>query len=179
MSTVPVTIGGVSHAVRGAQVVVFKEGRVLLQLRPWPPGWELPGGHVDPGEALAVCAAREVREETGFEVEIGGLVGVYRWQGLKHRADAVFWAEITGGTPRRSIEQVAVRFFRPERLPRTVFPWIPQRVHDAVACRDGAATVVRDQPVRVRHVLFFGSTWIAHLVDLARRRIRRSRRATR
>ncbi len=56
-------IDGVEWLVEGAQVAIVQRGRVLLQFRPWPPGWELPGGHCDPGEDPADTAKREVTEE--------------------------------------------------------------------------------------------------------------------
>jgi ADP-ribose pyrophosphatase YjhB (NUDIX family) len=40
-------------------------------------GWEPPGGQVELGEDLAVALKREVREESGCEIEVGRLVGVY------------------------------------------------------------------------------------------------------
>ena len=39
--------------------------------------WGLPGGYVEPGESVHAAARREVMEETGFEIELGRLVGVY------------------------------------------------------------------------------------------------------
>ena len=45
-----VVIDGVEWSVEGAQVAIVQRGRVLIQFRPWPPGWELPGGHCEPGE---------------------------------------------------------------------------------------------------------------------------------
>ena len=39
--------------------------------------WCLPGGEMDPGESAAETCAREVLEETGLEVEVARLVGVY------------------------------------------------------------------------------------------------------
>ena len=46
--------GWQASLVMGAQVAIVERGRVLLQFRPWPPGWELPGGHCKPGEDPAV-----------------------------------------------------------------------------------------------------------------------------
>ena len=37
----------------------------------------MPGGTIDFGESLGQCAVREVREETGFDIEIEGLIGTY------------------------------------------------------------------------------------------------------
>lgn len=57
--------------IRGAAVIVERDGRVLLLLRSptmeWMPGrWNLPGGHVEEGETTAQAAARELFEETGL-----------------------------------------------------------------------------------------------------------------
>jgi 8-oxo-dGTP diphosphatase len=50
---------------------------VLVERRNPPPGWALPGGFVDLGETVESAAAREAREETGLEVELTALLGVY------------------------------------------------------------------------------------------------------
>jgi 8-oxo-dGTP pyrophosphatase MutT (NUDIX family) len=39
--------------------------------------WELPGGHVDPGESASAAAVRETAEESGITVELTGLAGIY------------------------------------------------------------------------------------------------------
>jgi 8-oxo-dGTP pyrophosphatase MutT (NUDIX family) len=143
---------------------------VLLQLRPWPPGWELPGGHCEAGEDPAVTAAREAEEETGLRATVGGLVGVYSWRGLRRASDAVYWGSPSGGEPRRSIEALRLRYVTPAELPATVFPWFRERVADALAVAAGAAPVHRVQPVGMRHVLFFGLRWAAVLVDWTRRK---------
>jgi ADP-ribose pyrophosphatase YjhB (NUDIX family) len=65
----------------GAAAAVFdKRGRVLLVQRGRPPRagtWGLPGGMLEVGERLADAAAREVREECGIEIAIGGVAGVF------------------------------------------------------------------------------------------------------
>ncbi len=60
-------------------VVRDQVGRLLVVRRGQAPAagrWTLPGGKVKPGERLSHALAREVREETGLEVEVGDLVGV-------------------------------------------------------------------------------------------------------
>src|SRR5210317_1954772 len=52
-------------------------GEILLIQRADNAHWGLPGGHVEPGESVAQAAAREVLEETGCEIEVGRLIGVY------------------------------------------------------------------------------------------------------
>jgi 8-oxo-dGTP diphosphatase len=52
-------------------------GRLLLVRRCDTGDWELPGGHVDPGESASDAAVRETAEESGVTVEVTGLVGIY------------------------------------------------------------------------------------------------------
>jgi len=59
-------------------VVRDDAGRLLLIRRGHEPSrglWSLPGGRVEPGEALEAAVVREVREETGLEVRVGAAVG--------------------------------------------------------------------------------------------------------
>lgn len=77
-------------------VVVDENQKVLLSQRGDLNTWNLPGGRLDRNEYLWDAAAREVREETGIEVEIIRLTGLYyseRWQ----RLNAVFLAKPIGG----------------------------------------------------------------------------------
>lgn len=59
--------------------LVDRPGRpiVLIERKHPPPGWALPGGFVDVGETVEAAAVREMREETGLDVELGPLLGVY------------------------------------------------------------------------------------------------------
>lgn len=60
-------------------VVCLRDGEVLLIRRGRPPKqgeWSLPGGRIEPGERAMEAALRELREETGVEAEITGLIDV-------------------------------------------------------------------------------------------------------
>ena len=163
-----VAIDGIAWPVLGAQVAVVREGRVLVQFRPWPPGWELPGGHCETGESPAATAAREAEEETGSRVRITGLAGVYSWSGLRTVGDVLYLGEVTGGGPRRSIEAWASRFVASDDLPRTLFPWLRQRISDALDAWRGAPPVHRVQPVTVHHVAAFATAWTRVPIDRLR-----------
>ena len=58
-------------------IVTDEQGHILLIKRRDNTLWALPGGGHDIGETIADTAVREVKEETGLDVEVTGLVGVY------------------------------------------------------------------------------------------------------
>ena len=61
----------------GQAFIVDDAGRILLQRRKDSGNWSAPGGVMDIGETLEAATVREVREETGLEVELTGLLGIY------------------------------------------------------------------------------------------------------
>ncbi|GAB3835103.1 NUDIX domain-containing protein [Kribbella italica] len=63
--------------VVAASAVIEESGKVLMVRRSDSGNWALPGGQMELGESLAVCASREVLEETGLTVEVTGIVGIY------------------------------------------------------------------------------------------------------
>jgi ADP-ribose pyrophosphatase YjhB (NUDIX family) len=105
-------------------VVVEMEGGILLARRNHEPHigrWSFPSGFVDAGEVLEVAAAREVREETGIDVAIDRLLGVYSSEG--NRTVFVAYAgHAVGGEMECGDECFEVAVFPRERLPDLAFP---------------------------------------------------------
>jgi 8-oxo-dGTP pyrophosphatase MutT (NUDIX family) len=64
-----------------------REWLMIRQARLGLTSWELPGGHVDPGETMEQAAARESFEETGVPVAVGGLLAVcvHEWHERRER----------------------------------------------------------------------------------------------
>jgi ADP-ribose pyrophosphatase YjhB (NUDIX family) len=108
-------------------VVVEHEGGILLTRRAHEPmlgHWSFPSGFVDAGEVVEEAAVREVEEETGVQVAIDRLLGVYSTRG--ERVIFVAYAgSVTGGSLQPGEESLEVQYFRPEELPPMAFP------HDA------------------------------------------------
>ena len=106
----------------GASALIFDEARerILMTQREDNSRWCLPGGGMDPGESAAEACAREVLEETGLEVRVTKLVGIYTTpdlliefpDGNKIQPVAFsFEAEITGGELGLSDETIAFGWY--------------------------------------------------------------------
>jgi ADP-ribose pyrophosphatase YjhB (NUDIX family) len=136
-------------------VVVRRSARsseILLMRRSDNAHWGLPGGYVEPGESAMTAARREVREETGFEVEIGRLVGVYSdpkqvvidyGEGRRVQAINLCFEAIAGeaGEATTPHETLDVGFFEMGQLPEPFVPIHEIRVRDAE--RGGSDVAVR------------------------------------
>ena len=104
--------------------IVPRDGKVLMIRRGTELGyglWGLPGGYVDRGEVVEKAAAREVWEETGLEVEIGSLLGLFSEPGNPVIVAAYAGTE-TGGELEAGPEALEVGFFDIDQLPELAFP---------------------------------------------------------
>jgi 8-oxo-dGTP pyrophosphatase MutT (NUDIX family) len=119
--------------LRVVQAVVLRDAQVLLAVRSDLRGWELPGGAVQAGESDAEALAREVREETGLEVEVLRRVGDYQRSGFGPHLARVYVCRVLGGSERLSPETLRLRWFDVQRPPRTLFPWYRGPLADALA----------------------------------------------
>jgi ADP-ribose pyrophosphatase YjhB (NUDIX family) len=132
-----------SLVVGGSAVVVDDEGRILLQRRSDSGNWALLGGTMDIGETFAQGVVREVKEETGFDVRIERIVGIYSDPGhvfayddgeVRQEFNICLAATIVGGELAVSSESTDVRFFRVDELPGlTMHESIRKRIDDYLA----------------------------------------------
>ena len=106
----------------GSAVIVRDEAnRILLGKRNKDPqrgSWVLPGGKIHAFESIAQAAAREIEEETGLTIEIGGQFRVYEIINppTEHRIVIYSWGKVLGGTPNASDDLSELRFASLEEL---------------------------------------------------------------
>src|SRR5947209_20181001 len=100
----------------GVYAVIFNAEGVLLAHRRDIDWWNLPGGGMEVGETVDEAICREVREETGLEVKVEQLVGVYS-KPQKQEVVLTFLCQIVGGTLQSTEETRESRYFAPEVLP--------------------------------------------------------------
>jgi len=108
-------------------VVIYAPGRgvVLIERRNPPLGWALPGGFVDEGETVEHAAVREAAEETGLDVVLTGLLGVYSDPARdprKHTMSVVFTAQAMDLSRLQAGDDAGrVAFHELDALPRLCF----------------------------------------------------------
>lgn len=102
---------------RGEHVLLGKRGPGTRE----PGKWSFPAGFVERGERVERAAAREAREETGLEVAIGDLIGLYSSDG-EPVVLAVYAATAAGGDPVAGDDLTDVGWFPISGLPELAFP---------------------------------------------------------
>ncbi|MBI4198673.1 MAG: NUDIX hydrolase [Chloroflexi bacterium] len=106
-----------------AGVIIPIEGKIVMIRRSMEPGlgrWTFPAGFVDRGEAVEAAAVREAREETGLEVELTRLVGVYSRSGDVNIL-VVYEGRVVGGTLLAGDEAQEAGLFPLDGLPPLAF----------------------------------------------------------
>jgi 8-oxo-dGTP diphosphatase len=129
------------HSVSVAGVIIDDHGRALLIQRRDNYRWEPPGGVLEPGETIHDCLRREVREETGLDVEPVALTGVYKNM-TRAIIALVFRCTITGGDLATTDEVAAFRWATGADLAELADEAHAARVLDALDA---------DHPAAVRH----------------------------
>jgi len=116
------------HTRVTTDVVIWYPNReiILIQrgIEPFKGQWALPGGHVEYDESLEDCAVRETLEETGLQVRLEGMVGIYSEAGRDPRGHVVtvaYAATPTGGemkadTDASDIIRIPVNDYRKHEL---------------------------------------------------------------
>ncbi|MFY7854606.1 MAG: nucleotide triphosphate diphosphatase NUDT15 [Rubrivivax sp.] len=117
------------HPRVGVGVIVRREGRVLLGLRKGSHGagtWALPGGHLEFGESVEACAARETEEETGLRLShlrLGPFTNDVMQAEAKHYVTVFVIAEAEPGDVELREPHKCERWawFAPSALPQPLF----------------------------------------------------------
>ena len=106
-------------------VITDENGRLLLAKRTDNALWTIPGGTMKPGETIAKTAIREVKEETGLDVEVVSLVGIYSNPHhvveysdgeVRQQFSVCFTCKFVGGELTTSDETSEVGYFSPDEL---------------------------------------------------------------
>lgn len=146
---------------KGSCCVVFNEKReILLVLREDFRIWTLPGGGLEPDETWEEAAVRETLEETGYGVMIKQYVGEYWRPQLSHgKGDLmrVFIAQAKSCSPvRHDKESVEVRWFPTASLPKRMFRFAREHIHDALI--SSPSPIIKEQHLPI---------WMAMLLRIA------------
>ena len=122
------------HSVSVAAVVVDEQNRALVIQRRDNGAWQLPGGVLELNETIEDGVRREVREETGAEIRIDRLTGIYKNMTAGVVA-LVFRAFLTGGVHTPTDEAAAVEWWTTEQVTTAQTEAFAVRILDALADR--------------------------------------------
>jgi ADP-ribose pyrophosphatase YjhB (NUDIX family) len=124
-------------------VAVIQENKILLTQREDFETWIMPSGGVEDNESIAQAAIRETKEETGLDVEVTKLVGIYSRLGNMSPVHAVlFVAKPIGGKIKcQEGETIAVEWFSFDELPSPLSLGQRKKIDDAMAGISGTAVL--------------------------------------
>lgn len=127
-------------------VAVILDNQILLSKRDDIETWCMPGGALEDGESVAEAAIRETREETGLDVELKSLVGIYSRLGdLGDTLVILFSGILIGGTIQTQPgETIDVRFFPIDELPENLSFGHRKRIEDALKGIGGSTAVTQE-----------------------------------
>jgi 8-oxo-dGTP diphosphatase len=126
------------HSVSVAAAVIDDRGRALVIRRADTGAWEPPGGILELDETIHDGLRREVREETGLEIEPERLTGVYKNMPRGIIA-LVFRCRVTGGQFQPNAEAAEHRWLTSDQVDDHVTPAFAVRILDAF--RDGEPAI--------------------------------------
>lgn len=127
-----------THLVSVAALVTNDVGDILLINSPWR-GWEYPGGLIESGETFEEALRREVREETGVEIEITSFVGICKNVG-RNIVNIDFTARYVSGELKTSEESTEVIWVSPQKAMDMVsFPLTRKRLINMLSGSNQAA----------------------------------------
>jgi 8-oxo-dGTP diphosphatase len=141
------------HIVAVCGLFTNEGGQVLLVKTPRR-GWECPGGQVELGEDVIAALRREVREESGCEVEVERLVGLYTNPAPPEKVILMFRGQHRAGSPCAGEETLEVGWFTVEQaLEQVTNPPDALRLRDALAGHERPVyRVYTTRPYAVRDV---------------------------
>jgi len=124
-------------------LAVNDAGEILLQRRRDTGQWALPMGRQELGETPTQCAIRETKEETGIDVEVIGIVGIYSDPAhivaytdgeVRQEYEVTLLARPTGGMPTVNDEASDVGWFAPDSLANLdIHPTMRRQIADYLA----------------------------------------------
>lgn len=126
-----------NHFVSVAALVTNDQGKILLVKSPWR-GWEYPGGLIEPGETFQEALHREIREESGVEVEVTGFVGICK-NIERNIVNIDFTCRYVSGELTPSEESTEVIWATPEEaMDLITFPLTKKRLQNMLSGREAA-----------------------------------------
>jgi len=108
-------------------ILLEDAGKILLVKRAFPPfkgRWALPGGYIEYGERAEEAAAREAKEETGLDIQLGSIIGAYsdpKRDPRGHQISIVYRAKKKSGRIKKSKETKEVKMWNIAKLPKLAF----------------------------------------------------------